>query len=165
MLIDQTFLGDFLGNVLVACSQCGGCAHVLRQVSDADTPFRSPDSGKLDRDARRIVCGSCGRAKHAPSIANATSSERCVPPSLFGCSLWLTTPCCGEILWAYNEGYLEYLERLVSAKLRERRPNEKGEWSNGSLDSRLPEWMLAGKNRDEVVKGLARLRAKLPASG
>jgi hypothetical protein len=76
----------------------------------------------------------------------------------FGLPLWLQTRCCGHVLWANNEGHLLFLERYVGAKLRERVPNR-----NGSLPSRLPTWIKLARNRDELLRCLARLRASLPA--
>jgi len=38
----------------------------------------------------------------------------------FGLPLWLQTPCCGHILWAYNDRHLATLESYVGTGLRER---------------------------------------------
>ena len=61
-------------------------------------------------------------------------------------------------LWAFNRRHLELLESYVEAKLRERHEDEDQGWANTSLVSRLPAWMKSAKNREEVLKGLARLR-------
>lgn len=79
-----------------------------------------------------------------------------------GLEVWLQRPCCGRTLWAFNEEHVSYLGQVVAPKLRERRPDESFGWSNSTLDSRLPRWMLKGSNRDEVLKGLQALRAMLP---
>src|SRR5215212_7033778 len=65
----------------------------------------------------------------------------------FGLPLWLQTPCAGQVLWAWNEWHLDWMERYVAADLRERTPN-----INMSLASRLPRWIKSAKNRDEVLK-------------
>jgi hypothetical protein len=83
----------------------------------------------------------------------------------FELPLWLQTPCRGEALWAYNDHHLSFLENLVGARLRERGRHEKYGWSNGSLISRLPTWIKAGKNRADVLKGLSRLRRRLQEAG
>jgi len=70
--------------------------------------------------------------------------------------LWLQVQCRGRTLWALHEEHLDYLERYVAAGIRERVPNR-----NGSQASRLPVWIKSAKNRDEVVRCLARLRASL----
>ena len=84
----------------------------------------------------------------------------------FGLPLWLQTPCCGKILWAYNREHLDFLESYVKAGLRESFPLKVYEigrvmWRNKSLASRLPTWMKRAKNRDEVLRGIERLRRKI----
>ena len=78
----------------------------------------------------------------------------------FHLPLWLQTPCCGEVLWAYNADHLNFLDDFVRATLRENAQTERG-WSNQSLRSRLPAWIKATHNRDAVLKGIARLTDKL----
>jgi hypothetical protein len=73
-----------------------------------------------------------------------------------GLPLWLQTPCAGQVLWAWNTWHLDFIGRYVSADLRERTPN-----INTSLASRLPRWIKSAKHRDEVLKGIARLRSRL----
>ena len=51
----------------------------------------------------------------------------------------------------------DFLERYVSADLRERTPN-----ANRSMASRLPRWIKSAKHRDEVMRAIRRLRATLP---
>jgi hypothetical protein len=109
---------------------------------------------------RRLTCMSCSYAKDWASreIARHWRDAR---DDYFELPLWLQTPCCGEVLWAYSERHLTFLEDFVGARLRERVRDEKYGWSNKSLASRLPSWMKSGKNRDEILKGLARLRTRL----
>lgn len=79
----------------------------------------------------------------------------------FGLPLWLQAPCCGELLWAYNADHLSFIEGLVRAKLRERRPSASGAWQNSALSSRLPAWLKSRKHRDEVLACVDRLRRTL----
>lgn len=81
----------------------------------------------------------------------------------FRLPLWLATPCCGELLWAFNAHHLAALEAHARARLRERRRDPAHGWSNRSVASHMPKWIKAGKNRAEVAKGLARLRAQFAA--
>ncbi|WP_067823251.1 hypothetical protein [Actinomadura kijaniata] len=77
----------------------------------------------------------------------------------FDLPLWLRRPCCGHVLWAYNQRHLDLLEAYVAARLRER-----GAWTgSGSLLERLPAWMKAADNRPEVLKCIAALRTTLPS--
>ena len=153
---------------LVECPQCQGCAEVLYRHLGA-----SPGGGSAvsfegtaivlmgaDRQATwwgvwRVVCSRCTYYAEppasAPHVARDDSRDR-----VFGLPLWLQTPCAGEVLWAWNEWHLDWLERYVAADLRERTPNQ-----NRSLASRLPRWIKSAKNRDEVLKGICRLRERL----
>jgi hypothetical protein len=74
----------------------------------------------------------------------------------FGVPLWLRTDCCGgHLLWATNEEHLRYLEAYVGASLRERPADAR------PLSRYLPSWIKHAKNRDEVLRSLARLRESL----
>jgi hypothetical protein len=70
--------------------------------------------------------------------------------------LWLRVNCCGHVLWAYNKQHLDFLEGYVTASLRERQPN-----INQSLASRLPYWIKSTKNREQLIKGIQKLKDKL----
>jgi len=73
--------------------------------------------------------------------------------------LWLQTRCCGQTLWAYNAPHLDFLESYVRADFREGMPL--GQIMNLSLASRLPQWMILGRHREEVLRGVMRLRERL----
>ena len=143
---------SFLEETLVVCPQCSGCA-ISRQV-DAAAPagFFAP---------RRLTCQGCAYTRDWNQREIVRGAHR-VRDDYFDLPLWLQTPCCGEVLWAYNERHLAFLEGFVAARLRERERHEKLGWSNSSLASRLPVWIKSGKNRAELLKGLARVRARLP---
>ena len=98
------------------------------------------------RKGARLICVHCGLDRTSPSRPEA---------------FWLRTPCCGEELYALNEGHLELLEGYLLASQRERRRDGEGRWHNQSVTSRLPRWMKAAKHRDEIARGLGRLRARL----
>ncbi|MFD0680347.1 MULTISPECIES: hypothetical protein [unclassified Paenibacillus] len=73
-----------------------------------------------------------------------------------GLNLWLRTGCCGQVLWAYNKEHFAFLDNYINSSLRERIP-----YMNQSLASRLPEWIKSAKNRQELSKGIDKLRSKL----
>jgi len=79
---------------------------------------------------------------------------------LTGLPLWLQTPCAGHVLWAWSAWHLDFIERYVSADLRERTPN-----INTSLASRLPKWIKSARHRKEILKGIRRLRERLAERG
>ena len=132
----------------VRCSRCG------RGLRWEKTRASGEPGPHLRHTVRCPGCGALNRGE--PTWAPRNFPE--MHDQYFGLPLWLQTGCCGHVLWAVNEGHLLFLERYVGAKLRERVPNR-----NGSLPSRLPTWIKLARNRDELLRCLARLRASLPA--
>lgn len=114
----------------------------------------------LHNNEARLSCPSCSynQAKLAEQRTFYWGAEN-PTDSYFGVDLWLQTDCAGESLWAFNKRHLEYLEDFVSAKHRQRNPNI-DTWMNSSLASRLPKWLKAAKNRDQVLKAIAVLKVK-----
>jgi len=104
--------------------------------------------------------GAIGFAKSADSFADEDIGIGAPVDWYFHIPLWLQTPCCGEVLWAYNEEHLAFLEAFVMAKQRTSVRGEHG-WSNQSLMNRLPLWMKQAKNRDEILRCLDKLKQKL----
>lgn len=157
MTFPAAHLSDFAGDILVACSRCSGRAHIL-QVSGAHARHVG----------YRLVCPACGLSRDwrlSSSAGHGIPSPGSGPDLAgFGVSLWLQTPCCGEVLWAYNLPHLLFLESYIAASLRGRVRDPQWGWSNQSLQSRLPQWMLDSHHRDDVLAGLSKLRsaAELP---
>src|SRR5262249_43712568 len=146
-----THLDDFAADVLVECPRCHRCAHLAHVKLAADEGYR-------------LSCLHCAHAHDWLSGAGGGSypvptSGPDLPP--FGTCLWLRTPCCGDVLWAYSAAPLSSLEAYVGAKLRGRRRHPQWGWSNRSLESRLPGWMTAASNRPAVLEAVGKLRAKL----
>jgi hypothetical protein len=137
MNIGPTYLNEFADEILVRCPHCSVQARLLSCTDKV---------GELA--GYRFVCASCCHTNHWPSKVNPYWMPAGGPfLTGFELELWLQTPCCGSILWAYNELHVAFLEKYVAATLRERR-NHKWGWSrNSSLESRLPRWMQVAKNR------------------
>jgi hypothetical protein len=136
---------------LVHCPRCDNCALVV------------PRNGEQGFASRKLVCTKCGYTQDWEGKAMVVGGSF---DWYFRLPLWLQTPCCGKILWAYNREHLDFLESYVKAGLRESFPlkiYETGQvmWRNKSLASRLPTWMKRAKNRDEVLRGIERLRQKI----
>jgi hypothetical protein len=115
-----------------------------------------PDAEKLHssrwQGTRHFACVECAHAfswKPRLIIHSSSDWDRQLP-------LLLQTSCCGRVLWAFNEAHLQFIERYVSSVLRERAGS-----SNGSLASRLPQWIKSAKNRRTVLRGVRRLRNRL----
>lgn len=142
----------FAIDALVVCPRCAGPAESRYNVRE-----RLP-AGTVCR----LVCRRCGHFQdHAALPRFRGHPAREGRDQFLGLPLWLATPCCGEVLWAYNAKHLAALEAYVLAELRERRRDPDHGWSNAASESRMPKWIKLAKNRGDVAKGLARLRARL----
>jgi hypothetical protein len=149
---EPTFLGELSDPVLVRCPQCAA-GTTLRRL---DVPGRS---------GYAVACGRCGYSKDWLLERDRSYPVPSGGPQLagFGLDLLLQTPCCGETLWVYNEAHLDHLREFVGATQRKRRRNSDTGWANGSLESRLPGWIKAARNREAVLAALESLSAKAAA--
>lgn len=139
-----TELYQFTDSVLVRCPRCAGIAHYERRPTDA------ADAAGATYPQRRLVCRSCGLARHS-----SHDGRRCAQPDL-----WLRTETRHGVVWAYNLEHLDLLGRFVAASLRERPPwYEHGR--KMTYIGRLPAWIKRAKNRDEILRAVDRLRASV----
>ncbi len=151
--INERFLDDgikiyeFSDEFLVVCPKCESLAKVIPGEINS-----KKINAKLFAP-RRLVCTKCVYRKDWNGKQILTGSN---VDWFFRLPLWLEISCCGSILWAYNEKHLEFLEKYVSAKLRER--TKKG---RNSFLSKLPHWIKRAKNRDEILKAIGKLKEKL----
>jgi hypothetical protein len=154
----------FSDRILVKCPNCNSCAIVCSILDERGycEGNRSATANDLDCHnlfaPHRFVCAACGATKDWTRTQVHGNSDGEPVDYYFQYPLWLQTPCCGHTIWAYNFSHLDLIEAFVSAKLRERRPDENYGWSNQSLYSRLPQWMKSRKNRSLVVKAIERIR-------
>jgi hypothetical protein len=124
--------------ILVSCEKCGQCATLRR--------FTFPRKSVL-----RLGECSCLHCGHQWAMEAGSDFFSTGP-------LWLRIPCHANVLWVLNRPHLDFLEQFIGAELREERI---GDYSSRRLSSALPRWMLAAKNRADVVRSLKKLREKL----
>lgn len=141
----NTFLDDFNNEILLECNICSSISI-----------FRN----------NKIICENCGFNKN---LENETYLLKLHDDKILGYNfytdskeknnlkLWFSTDCCNETLWAYNRNHLNFLKEHIESTLRERNNIE---YSNQSLGSRLPKWMLSKKNRESVLKAIEKLNHK-----
>lgn len=141
-------LENFADLFLVECPNCSKLcqirAHPNKQKTDTIEIFQP----------RRATCAGCGFTREW--AATRLTKRECYD-WYFGLPLWLQSPCCGEILWAFNAKHLDFLESYFVATIREQKPNV-----NRSVISRLPLWMKDPKNRNNLLRAVASLRKRLP---
>ncbi|MFC7613831.1 hypothetical protein ACFQV2_09915 [Actinokineospora soli] len=152
---------------------CGGCGYALADRSPswpststctrtaaaagAGCGLSSGDvAGGVLPHGLPVRCPSCRAVTRLPAMALWRGDGGV--PRFRGLELWLQIPFRGHVLWAYHEEHLDFLERYVAAAVRERQPNR-----NSSVASRLPAWIKSAKNRDDILRALARMRATLGA--
>ncbi|MTI54802.1 hypothetical protein [Geosporobacter ferrireducens] len=135
---------DFIYEFYVKCPQCEKFAVVKS--------FPNEKGSFLFYEKRSLICGFCGFIKVYKNSPGIIGSDY---------PLWLESNCCGEKLWAYNLEHLEYIERFVYASIREGYCDEHG-WKNNSMVSRLPKWIKNGKNRDEILRCIEKMRRSVP---
>ncbi|MBX7223430.1 MAG: hypothetical protein K1Y36_26185 [Blastocatellia bacterium] len=143
-------LWDFTDEILVECPKCQSCSKVLPIGPDFDL-FRE----------RRLACHTCGYGQSwsGTEVGVQLRKGKMTDPYL-GQVLWLQASVGDNLLWALNHRHLNELESLVAATLRQRRQDEATGWSNRSMASRLPQWLLAAGNRSRIVKVIRTLRVK-----
>ncbi len=130
--------------ILVACEKCGNCSTLRR--------FNFLRTRKLIERWGDCVCLRCGHQWAARVDVKFFTAG----------PLWLKTTVHKKVLWVLNREHLDFLEQFIEADLREERMPER---STHRLSSALPPWMLAAKNRDDVIRALKKLRKRLEATG
>ncbi|WP_201377334.1 hypothetical protein [Ktedonobacter sp. SOSP1-52] len=159
-------LEDFAETIDVCCPKCHKRAQVRRISLDEEMLLVDDTSRdgswhlRRSFSPRKISCLHCSYTRIWEGKARGARGQY---DWYFGLPLWLQTPCCGEILWAFNEEHLSFLERYITAKQRLKFSAE-GQIRNATMASRLPSWIKSAKNRDEVLKGIARLKKLLEKS-
>ncbi len=142
---DDRWFSSSLGIARKRCSQCG--RWLDKRISHHT---RNPETN--------ITCPGC-KIVNRCSISWYGSTDAAVDP-IYGCELLLKTDFRGNTLWAWNLEHLDFLEDYIGCSLRERIPNR-----NGSMASRLPQWMKEAKNRDALMKSIQQVKANAQTKG
>jgi hypothetical protein len=143
----QHTIDDFIDRVLVVCPRCSKMATV------------TSTSG---RRRARLVCEKCGLAK-SKEVSSYVVGQ--VADPYFVLPLWLQAPCSTHTVWAYNRSHLTFLKEYVESSDRRRPIRKPADPLNKLLASRLPRWMLLAKNRDQILKAITVIEAKLANAG
>ena len=133
--------------VWVSCTKCGELAYMRE---------------KWPEGMGQCKCLVCG-AIYGIALAG---HEAALYPQL---PLWLKANFKGHIFWALNGEHLDYLERIIQTKLRERPviqfPAKRARFiASQSMPFNLPGWILSAKNRPDLLRMINRLRKTIPLS-
>ena len=155
MKLGPTYLWQFEGDILVRCPRCTARA----------TSIKVPD------DVGRAVGYRVSRPAPASGILAVPArwdDPVCIPhgTAFFGLRPGPVSsrPLAAARPWAFNRPHIDFLERFISAGLRERDCTAWGGCRNSSLESRLPHWMQSTKSREAILKTLGLLRDKLESA-
>lgn len=130
---------------------CGYCGHQWVRAQ-AHRAAASPPLTTL-----AAHCAQCGRSSEV-SVSGSPLRDAESNDPYFGLPLLLVTRTRAGLLWAYNQAHLQALHDYAAAPLRER-----AGVANGSMFSRLPQWMKLARNRALLQKATARLIAQANA--
>lgn len=136
---ENLILSDFYKEVWVVCPSCAKKA--MAKVN-------------YETKTARLYCTSCGYNKESTTEIKYGSIETAAN-HYFQAELWLNAPFKNDLFWAYNDKHLEYLERYISASLREHRDR-----THFTLLEKLPKFYHEAKNREALLKIIAKLKSK-----
>ena len=103
----------------------------------------------------RLFCVHCGYNKETTTAILKNGSIKMAAHHYFEAELWLKTPFKNDVFWAFNAEHLEYLERYISATLREHKDR-----THFTLLEKLPKFYHEAKNREDLLKIITKLRNK-----
>ena len=126
----------------IRCSKCSRLAYM------------TPNWEEMEGECKCGACGGMYSIQFDPEYDRRFSR---LP-------LWLRASFRGNIFWALNGEHLELLERISRSTLRER-PVMLGRRLSFTMRMpfNLPSWILSAKNRSDLLRLIARLRATIPA--
>lgn len=136
-------ISEFRTDVLIVCPKCEKKA------------FAKVD---YENNSARLFCENCGYNKQKTtevSVFGHLGSWQLSADSYFGAELWLKESFKNDIFWAYNLSHLEYLQKYISADLREHK-----ERTHFTLLEKLPKFYHEAKNREALLKLILKLKTK-----
>ena len=105
------------------------------------------------KSAGKVRCDRCGTVRTLPgNEGGAHFVHRRFP-------LVLRSDFCNHVFWALNPDHLQFLEVSIAAQLRER-PVVDGKRLKFTrqMPFDLPAWLLAAKNREDLLRLIKKLR-------
>lgn len=131
---------DFYKEVWVVCTSCA-----KKAIATVD----------FETKKARLLCANCGYNKEISTLTYRYTSAALPANWYFGAEQWLKAPFRNEVFWAYNDKHLEYLERYISATLREHKDR-----THFTLLEKLPKFYHEAKNREGLLKIISKLKSK-----
>lgn len=136
-------ISEFETEVWVVCNSCKEKA-----VAKVD----------YEQKKARLFCTSCGLNKEKNTevtVFGIKANWKLSAEEYFGTQIWFQYPFKNDVFWAYNLSHLEYLEKYISAKLREHTDR-----AHFTLLEKLPKFYHEAKNREALLKIILKLKNK-----
>lgn len=137
---ENLLISDFFNEVMVVCPTCARKAVAIANI----------DAKKV-----RLFCVHCGYNKEATVELDQHIVIKRPSHEFFDAELWLQADFKNEVFWAYNDKHLHYLERYIRATLRGHKERE-----HFTLLEKLPKFYHEAKNREDLLKIIAKLKSK-----
>lgn len=131
---------DFYKEVLIVCPSCSKKATAIVDFEGCEA---------------KLFCTHCSCIKTTTTKFNKNGSIEVAANRYFDAELWLQSSFKNDVFWAYNEKHLEYLERYISATLREHKDR-----TGFTILEKLPKFYHEAKNRNDLLKVIEKLRNK-----
>ncbi len=136
---ENLLLSNFYQEVWIVCPACAKKA--IAKVNP-------------ETKTARLFCLHCGCNKETSTAIENGTIER-PANQYFQAELWLQGPFKKDIFWAYNDKHLQYLERYISATIREHKDR-----TGFTLLEKLPKFYHEAKNREALLKIITKLKNK-----
>jgi len=137
---ENKVLADFYKEVWVVCPSCA-----KKAISTVN----------FETQTARLFCAGCGYNKEMVTALAKNASLQTAANFYFSAELWLKAPFKNEVFWAYNDQHLVYVEKYISATLREHKDR-----THFTLLEKLPKFYHEAKNREGLLKIISKLKSK-----
>lgn len=131
---------DFYKEVLIVCPSCSKKATTIVDFEACEA---------------KLFCTHCSCIKKITTKFNKNGSVEVAANRYFDAELWLQSSFKNDVFWAYNDNHLDYLERYISATLREHKDR-----TGFTILEKLPKFYHEAKNREGLLKIIAKLKNK-----
>ena len=131
---------DFYKEVLIVCTNCA-------KKATATVDFETCEA--------KLFCTHCSWIKKSSTKFWKDGSIHTAAHNYFNAELWLIASFKNDIFFAYNDKHLDYLERYISATLREHKDR-----TGFTILEKLPKFYHEAKNREALLKIISKLKNK-----
>jgi hypothetical protein len=131
---------DFYKEALIVCPSCSKKATTIVDFEACEA---------------KLFCTHCSCIKKTTTKFNKNGSVEVAANRYFDAELWLQSSFKNDVFWAYNDNHLDYLERYISATLREHKDR-----TGFTILEKLPKFYHEAKNREGLLKIIAKLKNK-----